>query len=113
MLKQNLFRDLLIVALIIGVIFSVGIGNNTYAQNTTHVPEASTRNNTAVSQQAIVKVGKDVLIGREPKENVDTFGNHLETEIWDVCEDTKFITRETNNLSKDFSPCAPDEPNEL
>ena len=36
----------------------------------------------------------------------------METEIGDVYEDTKSITRETNNLSEGFPPYALDEPNE-
>jgi hypothetical protein len=43
-----------------------------------------------------------VLGSWQLKENVNAFGNHLETEIGDVYEDPKSIIQETNLLPKHF-----------
>lgn len=48
----------------------------------------------------------------ELKENVDAFGNHLETDIGDVYEDTKSIIRQTNDVGEDFTSYKLYEPNE-
>lgn len=45
------------------------------------------------------------------RKEVDAYGNHLETDIGDVYENSESITCETNDL-KGFSPYVLDEPNE-